>query len=365
MTVVPQTEWDELDGKLSGLCKIARAAGCGGLILRKQASLSWLLGGRSHVPNTLDAACFDVLLDVATRELTIVVNAIEAPRLQATELKGLTARFHVVQWWEDRGGALPSGDDIGSDASIPARINLSEDIAALRRRFTPLQQTRLQQVSTDAARAATRAALQLTPTMTEYQAAGAFAQEFLADGMDPIVLLVAGADRMARDRHPLPTTAVLGSRGMLVCCARRHGVVASVTRIATFQPLTSAEKDGYSRLLQVESDFLDATRPGASLGDAFSSGVAGYAAHGFDPDEWHRHHQGGLSGWEPREFPARMDSSQVLTAGNVVAWNPSGDGWKVEDTCLVTADGVEPLVHDPAWPQLVVGDRVRPGILQL
>ena len=78
----------------------------------------------------------------------------------------------------------------------------------------------------------------------------------------------------------------------------------------------------------------------------------------------HRHHQGGLSGWEPREFPAAPDSPQVLEAGHVVAWNPSGDGWKVEDTCVVTDGGVRPLVTDPRWPVEQVRGRARPGIWQ-
>ncbi|WP_176451828.1 hypothetical protein [Enemella dayhoffiae] len=49
----------------------------------------------------------------------------------------------------------------------------------------------------------------------------------------------------------------------------------------------------------------------------------------------------------------------------VVALNPSGDGGNVEDICLVTADGVRPLVRDERWPSVRVGGRNRPGILEL
>lgn len=68
----------------------------------------------------------------------------------------------------------------------------------------------------------------------------------------------------------------------------------------------------YDRLLRVEQAFLDATRPGARLGDAFAGGVGSYAANGFPADEWHRHHQGGFSGFQPREFPAHTTTD--LTA---------------------------------------------------
>lgn len=49
----------------------------------------------------------------------------------------------------------------------------------------------------------------------------------------------------------------------------------------------------------------------------------------------------------------------------VVAWNPSGDGCKVEDTALVAAAGPELLVHDPDWPLVEVGGRFRPDLLWL
>ena len=70
---------------------------------------------------------------------------------------------------------------------------------------------------------------------------------------------------------------------MLVACARRYGLVASVTRIVSFDPLGSDERDAYERLLHVEQAFLDASRAGARLGDVVAAGTAAYGAHGFDP----------------------------------------------------------------------------------
>lgn len=362
ITVPPP--WGDLDRKTELLRQAAVGADCDTLILTKQSSISWLLGARSHVPNTLDSTCFDVVVE-ATGALRVVVNRIEAPRLRATELAGLPADFHVVEWWDDRKDRLPIGDRVATDAPSPGRRDLGEVVAQLRRQLLPAQVDALQQVCRDAASASTRAAMMLRPSMTEYGAAAVLAQELLADGMDPVVLLVAAGARAARDRHPLPTTGVIGERVMLVCCARRHGLVASVTRHVSFVPVRAADRDRYTRLLSVEAAFLEATRPGQRLGDAFSAGIASYAEFGFNPSEWHAHHQGGLSGWEPREFPANPHSPHVVGRDNVVAWNPSADGWKVEDTCLVGTHGPQPLVEDEDWPTVMVGDRRRPDILEL
>ena len=45
------------------------------------------------------------------------------------------------------------------------------------------------------------------------------------------------------------------------------------------------------------------------------------------------------------------------------AWNPSGGGFKVEDTVLATAAGVEVLSPDPEWPAVAAGGRQRPDVL--
>lgn len=115
--------------------------------------------------------------------------------------------------------------------------------------------------------------------------------------------------------------------------------------------------------MQVEAAFLDATVPGVRLGTAFDAGAAAYARRGFAPDEWHHHHQGGFSGWAPREYPAHPGSDDVVEPGNVLAWNPSGDGWKVEDTWLVGPDGPRAAAVDRGWPAVTVSGRTRPGVL--
>ncbi|HET7800088.1 MAG TPA: M24 family metallopeptidase [Humibacillus xanthopallidus] len=371
------TRWIDLGEKLARLADLARARDLDTLVLREPAALTWLLGARVNVPQTLDTACLDVIVHpgggpgghhgAGGHRLTVVTNAIEAPRLRDTELAGLDAacdlRWDVVPWWESRDSRLPTGPRVGCDRPLPGSVPVGPDLAALRRQLTQHQQRLLAQVCSDTAAAATAAALTLSPGTTGYAAAGAFAHELLERELDPIVLLVGGADHLTDHRHPLPLAEPVGGRAMLVACGRRHGLVASVTRIVSFTPLDDEQRDAYARLLQVERAFLDATRVGARLGDVVSEGCAAYGRQGFDPEEWHRHHQGGLSGFQPREFPAHASSDLVLDDGAVVAWNPSADGWKVEDTTLVLPNGARTLVTDERWPTLDVGGRSRPDVL--
>ncbi|AXK33514.1 M24 family metallopeptidase [Streptomyces armeniacus] len=351
--------------KRDRLCELAARHGLDALVLREPATLAWLLGARVHVPQTLDSACFTVLLTAATGELAVAANAIEAPRLRDTELAGLAADWRTVPWWENRDAGLPTGPRTGSDRPGPHDVPLAAEIARVRRVLTGHQQELLAEVARDTAEAATDTAYGLAPGRTERQAAAALAHALLDRGLDPVVLLAAADERIALHRHPLPTDRAATGRLMLVACARRHGLIASITRTVSFGAPSEAGRRDYARLLEVERAFLDASLPGARLGDVFGAGVAAYAANGLPADEWHRHHQGGFSGTQPREFPAHHTSEELLPEGGVVAWNPSGGGWKTEDTALVRAEGVRTLVHDPRWPAVPCGGRDRPDILTL
>ena len=359
--------WDDLPVKLDRLAAVAAAAGAHTLVLSEPATLTWLLGCRVNVPQTLDTACLDAVLTFgnAVPRITIVTNRIEAPRLQDTELAGLEADWTVLDWWASRPAQLPTGAQVAGDREAAGRLPLAGQIAVARRQLTGRQSHLLAAVCGDTAAAATAAAAQLRPTDSEYHAAALFARELVERRLDPIVLMVAGAQRMPDHRHPLPTAAALGGRAMLVACGRRDGLVASVTRIVSFTPVSAGDRRRYLDLLHVEQAFLDATAVGATLGDIVTAGTVAYAANGFDPNEWHRHHQGGFSGFQPREFPAHPGSEATVPDSAVLAWNPSGAGWKVEDTTLVDAAGVHPLVHDDRWPTVQVGGRPRPDLLEI
>lgn len=360
--------------RLDTLATIADQRGLDTLLIREPATIAWLLGCRYHVPNTLDTACFDVIvsrLRDGSPTVSVVSNAIEAPRLAETEFNAASppiAEHHIVPWWGDRTQHFPTGSGVGADRPWPEATLVTADLAAARRVLDAPQAEELAQISAVAGAAVGRVARRLTPGLSEYQVAGRLSAELLAAEFEPVVLMVAADGRDRRHRHPLPTGQRGDSSFLLVCCARRHGLIASVTRAVLFTAAghdRTKRTERYLALLRVEQAYLDASRPGARLGDVVSAGIAAYAEQGFDSEEWTRHHQGGLTGWLPREFPAHPGSDDVLTEGHVVAWNPSGDGVKVEDTALVTVDGVRPLVTDPDWPVVEVGGRHRPDLLWL
>jgi antitoxin VapB len=55
---------------------------------------------------------------------------------------------------------------------------------------------------------------------------------------------------------------------------------------------------------------------------------------------------------------------RTIALNQPIAWNPTGKGWKLEDTWLTTSDGVRLCTSDPQWPNREVGGRFRPDLLR-
>ncbi|MFM8384730.1 MAG: M24 family metallopeptidase [Actinomycetota bacterium] len=333
--------------------------GLDALVLRKGANVAWIIGGRAHIPTTLELSCMDVI--VYPDRIVVVTNKIEAQRLKDEELSG-DEELIVVNWFEGRDAHLPKGPKIGVDGIDSERTNIQGEIENLRRKLNEFEIARLKEIGRDATDALEEAMLDIDSDANEVEVAGEIAEELWERNLEPVVLLVAGEDRIKKYRHPLPTTAKVGSLAMGVICARRKGLIASVTRLVHFGELKSEVKENYIKLLNVESAFLDGTKPGATLADAFKAGQVEYLKQGFERDEWTNHHQGGPTGYLPRDFTAHEKTNQLIEVRNAIAWNPSAAGLKVEDTLVVTEIGFDFVTGSSEWPSLKIAGRSRPDI---
>ncbi|AOT03635.1 M24 family metallopeptidase [Arthrobacter sp. U41] len=360
--------WED---QLASLRRLSVEHGAHTVVLRDPLNLSWFTGAKWHVPQTLNMACFDVVISglggpQSAEEVRIVTNAIEAPRLRDTEFAGRAVVFDAVDWTEDRSIRLPSGPGVLTDQPNGGvdSIDGQAALAAIRRILTPDQQQTLTGLCADLARITGRVVSAIRPGDPEQHIAGQLVAALLDEGIEAVALFVGSDERIGAHRHPLASAKPVQDRVMVACCGRRGGMVGTITRMASFSAL-GAESATYNALLRVEQVFLDHSKPGAVLGGIFSHGAGAYGDNGFEPEEWRRHHQGGLTGFNPRELIVSPRTTLELAEGMVLGWNPSGAGFKVEDTVLVTADGPRILTIDDVWPTLAVGGRTRPAVLEI
>jgi len=339
----------ELSTKLTSLRAMLDKYNAEAILLRRVSSFAWATEGAASYVNT--AATEGAASLVITREKKyLVTNNIEAPRLRDEEkLAEQGWEFVVSPWATPLKGLneLLAGKTFLSDIPFGNGKDISAEISRLRAHLTPEEGQRLRELGCLCAETITAAAQALQPGLSEYEIAALLGGEAQKRGIQPIVNLVATDGRGYR--HPLPTSKKLEKYALLVLSGRQRGLVCSVSRLVHFGKIPAELERKIRAAAQINAAFIAHSRPGASLGGLLEIGQAAYAEAGF-PGEWQHHHQGGVIGYEPREYIATPGGTDVLAAGQALAWNPTVQGAKMEDTIIVGETSNEIVTPTPLWP---------------
>ncbi len=263
-------------------------------------------------------------------------------------------------------GGLAKDKKVASDVPVAGAVACPEEIARLRWSLTSEEVDRYRSLGREVGEAIGAAAMAAEPGMTEYEAAGILSHQCWSRGIQPIVVLVAADDRILRYRHPIPTANPIRETLMLVICGRRQGLIVSATRMVCFGPIPEELRRKHDAVVQVDAAYLAHTIPGRRVGDVFRAGLDAYAEQGFE-DEWKLHHQGGPTGYAPRDYRATAATEEKVLPNQAFAWNPSITGTKSEDTMIATPEGPEIISASQGFPtiEVRVGDLTlaRPDIL--
>ena len=92
-----------------------------------------------------------------------------------------------------------------------------------------------------------------------------------------IVTLVAADERIQKYRHPVPTNLPWRKLLMIVVCAQRGGLIASLTRIVCSGALPDDLRRRTQAAARVNARLLDATRAQASGADLYRLAAMTYA----------------------------------------------------------------------------------------
>lgn len=323
--------------------------------LSSPAAVAWYLDGARIHTSLVGPPVAGVLVGRDVERVVSFSN--EADRLAAEELPaGL--ELHTVPWHAPLESALV---DI---AGLRREVDMESEIRAARAALLPRELARFEQLCAETAALLTTHLTAFTSRRTERELAAEISAGIVGLGADPVVVMIAGATRLTY-RHPLPTDAPVGNHAMIVVCARRHGLIANLTRWVRIGAARTEDLERERRMLAVEAVYLGATRQGRTLDQVFREGAAAYAENGFDAEEWQNHHQGGAAGYAGRDPRATPETPDVIQDQQAFAWNPSAPGAKVEDTVLLDRAEIRPLTVDPSWPSVTVNGIPRPVTLEV
>lgn len=341
----------EFQVKLRRVRSLMQEKGIAALLITEAHNFSWLTGGGENFVFLARSGGAAPLL-VTRDAVYLAADNIEAMRLFPEELEGLPIEDGSHMWYASReeiqdhyrklaSGPLLRDTDIETDLQRLHVPMLEDEI--MRYRW-------LGKKAEEAIRLACQAA---RPGLSEFHVASMLSALCLEKKIWPVLILVAADERLRNYRHPLPTDKKIEREFMLVLCARRHGLIANVTRIVAFDGVSDDLRRKHEAVCRIDAELILSSRPGTTFGEALRRGIALYENMGYG-DEWKLHHQGGPTGYLGRYFKALPDTREVVRINQAVAWNPSISGSKSEDTVLIADDGFEILTQAKNWPMLDV-----------
>jgi antitoxin VapB len=351
-TLVTEAAWNaELDAKHEKLVEWLRAQKLAGVLIRRNENIAWLTGGavEERVNSACETAVVSLLVTAAGKRYYLTTEN-EAPRAHDEEFAALDFEPVLFPWWADDTAAAAAklaGGPLGSDTPGTDLTTLS--LYPLRAALSEPEIARYRWLGAEVTAATVEAIHQVEPGLSEYDLEAMTAAGLLRRGILPSVYLYAVDERILKYKHAAARGKRLKQYGMLNLCARKWGLVISITRFVHFGALPADLAARFHSAAQVNAALLDATRTGATSAELFRVCQAAYAAEGF-PGEERFHHQGGPTGYSEREWVATPNGAEVVVNNQAFAWNPSIRGGKAEDTVILRDGKIEWLTATPELP---------------
>lgn len=362
---------EEVKTKEERVAALLQEKGLEGVCLFKFASFAWFTcGGSNRVVTGSERGCASILLLGDKKYLIVPQN--EANRILTEEVAGQGFEPVVYPWYESPLGVihrLTAGRKVGSDWPVPGLENIGDDLDRLRFSLTPAEMERARWLAGVCADETAGVCASLRPGMTEWEIAAALSRRLLVHGVRPAVLLVGVDGRAASHRHPVPRGERLQKFALISLVGEKWGLHATLTRCVHFGPLPGELREKHDKVCYVDARMIESTVAGTPVDRVFDACKDAYAQVGY-PGEWELHHQGGATGYAPREYRAG-ERQELVQANQLFGWNPTLQGTKSEDTILVRPQGMPEIITPvPAWwpvkrLYLKSGSIERPLILEV
>lgn len=348
----------EIDEKMARVEQFLKARNLVGVLITQVRNFSWITAGiaDNHILITSELGAASLLVMRGGKKYVLASNS-EMARLTEEDLSGLGYEAKEFKWYDDRREQfikdIARGGEVATDAPFTNLRVIDGEIASLRYELTASEIKKYRWLGRNTAEAVEAVCVNLRPGMREREIEAMTSNELMTRGIRPTVLLIGTDDRVYNFRHAPPSGAKLRRYGMVNVCARRWGLVAAVTRFAHFGPLPRPLKQRLQAAARVNAEYQAHSTPGAKAGEILERAMKAYAEQGFE-GEWENHHQGGAIGYGERDWIALPGSSDLVHERQGLAWNPTIQGAKVEDTIIAHRDHVENITRTPGWPTVDV-----------
>jgi antitoxin VapB len=282
-----------------------------GLLLTRVDNFAWATAGMAD--NQIGWGSNEggaSLLYVADGRRFVLGAHSEIPRLKDEDIAQLGFEPIEIPWYQDNSSFLQSISSGRFASDLPRPSFESVDIAPLRYALAESEISRYRSVGEATAAAVVETALKIEPGMEERSIEAMTSDALMIRGLRPTVLLIGSDKRIFQFRHALPSNSKrVDKYAMVNVCAKKWGLVISITRLLHFGPMQSQLQDRYAAVAEINARYWNALKPGASFKNIFTQATSWYSELGYD-GEWKLHHQGGPCGYTERDLLLHPDCTE-------------------------------------------------------
>ena len=354
----------EFQDKLTRLRAALVEVGADGVVLDAAKNVTWLSGMRTYVSVATEGSLARLIV-LPDRVLALTSNN-EVERLAEEEAPGLPLAWDAYPWYDT---SIRDAKTARATAGLRMveETRLEPWLLNLRVCLSEPERERARLYGPVVGRVIYDVAVSLVSGMTENDVAGALSGRLMAEGFQPLVVLVAADHRCGFRPHPLPTALPVHHRALMaVSVMVPGGLILSVTRQAVLNEPTDVEVREHRALQTIFTTITSAATAKVRAPELWETVREAYAVNGF-PDGFEHHHQGGLAGYQGRETFLRPDSTWMVPDWGLLAFNPTGGATKAEDTVLVEGNRFTPVTLAPGTPTEPVQARgqtwMRPSLI--
>lgn len=366
----------DVNQKMARVRQFLTAEGLDGVLLTQVRNVYWMTAGvaNNQIVLNKDIGAASLLIKKDGSKF-LVCNGSEAQRMMDEGLKALGYELKMYNWYEANPAKDVRGDiikelagkgRIGSDIPYPGTVLVADTFKKIRYSLTDADIKKYRWLGREVTEGVSEVCRRVQPGMDEFEIEAMTAAELRSRGILPTVLLMAVDDRISKYRHALPGGAKLQKYCMVNVVAEKWGMPIAVTRFVHFGSIPLELEARLRKTAEVNAKYEVATVPGKSCEAIFEECKSWYAEAGY-PDEWMKHHQGGATGYDDRDYVIYPNIQETVQDRQAFAWNPTITGAKVEDTIIAFKDHFEVVTRSDNWPMLKVelSGKVyeQPGIL--
>ncbi|MCG8500045.1 MAG: hypothetical protein MJB12_06515 [Firmicutes bacterium] len=327
--------------KVEAIRNILKEKNFDGIEINSQANFSYVTRGRGFIGLASTVACGSLFITLD--RICLVSENIEIMRLYQEQLDSNPLVEAIGYSWDEPQKRETVVKQIKGDLKIATENELEEELFKLRTIMTPYDREEYKKLGYDTAALIQEICKNIKKGVGEYELAGEISNKLWSNNIEPVTILIAFDERALKYRHPVMAGNRLDNYALVGICGRRNGLIVSLSR----DVLINRDEEmiqKHMKCAKVSAAFLSNLKIGNTAQNVFEKGLLAYQEQGY-PLEYKEHHQGGLTGFVPRELRVNIGCTHLVRKDEAYAFNPTIQGSKCEDTVLVTENGIEIMTY--------------------